>query len=91
MERKAWTKREKMAIVLEMIRGRKNVSQICREYGVNETLAHRWKEDALEGMKEALADKRQTRHTSFEGKKYRLLKVIAGQACVIELQKNIID
>jgi transposase-like protein len=86
---KKWTKEEKTVVVLEMIRGQKSVAQICKEYGIHENVAYKWRDQALKGMEEALSDKRKTRYQTPEAEKERLLKIIGHQACVIDMQKKI--
>jgi transposase-like protein len=48
---------QKRDAVLAVLTKRKTVSEVCREMGVSETSFVRWREKALTGMEQALADK----------------------------------
>ena len=49
MELRKWTAEEKMAIVLEGLRGQKSVAKICREHQIIQTLFYRWRDRFVEG------------------------------------------
>jgi transposase-like protein len=86
---KHWKQEEKMAIVLEGLQG-KAVKDVCAKYGVAETQYYRWRDQAFEGMKEALADKRRRENrNTHEAERDRLLKVIGEQAAALDLQKKL--
>ena len=51
---KKWSTEEKMAIVMEMLKKTKPVTQICKEYGVNDGMVYKWRDEALNGMQSAL-------------------------------------
>ena len=78
-----------MVIVMEMLRGTKPVAQICRENGIKDNLAYRWRDEALAGMQNAFSDKRKEGRHSAESENDRLLKIIGQQALVIDFQKKI--
>ncbi len=80
----------KLAAVMDGLKGRM-VSEICREYGISESLYYRWREDALNGMKQNLQDKRKKewRDKSWEVERNRLLKLIGEQQLIIDIQKKI--
>lgn len=86
---KKWSPEEKMAIVMEMIKKERPVAQICKEYGVNDGMAYKWRDEALSAMQTALSDGRKNRHANPEAEKERLLKIIGQQAVVIDYQKKI--
>ena len=50
--RRRWTPEEKLAIVLEGMRGDQNVADICRKHGVNTTLYYTWKDKLFNHAKE---------------------------------------
>ena len=89
MSQKKWSPEEKTAIVLEMLKGQKAVTQVCKSYGVSDGMAYRWRDAALVGMKESLSDKRKNRDVLAEAEKERLLTLIGQQAVVIDYQKKI--
>jgi transposase-like protein len=89
MAHKKYSADEKMAVVMSMLKSQKPVTQICKEYGISDAMAYRWRDEALEGMKIGLSDKRQQRHHTPEAEKDRLLKIIGQQAVIIDYQKKI--
>lgn len=81
---------EKLAVVLEGLKG-VPVRELCQKYGLRENLYYRWREEALEGLKQGLADKRKKgyRDSSGEVERNRLLKIIGEQQVVLDMQKKI--
>ncbi|MDD8019902.1 MAG: transposase [Acidobacteriota bacterium] len=43
MKLRQWSSEEKMAIVLEALKGQKSVAEICREHQISQTLFYRWR------------------------------------------------
>ena len=89
MKQRKYTAEEKMSVVLEMMKGQKTVVQICKEHGIRDALAYKWKDEAFEAMKQGLSDKRALRVQGGEAEKERLLKIIGQQAVIIDFQKKI--
>ena len=90
--RKKWSHEEKLAIVLDGFKGR-GVREICTEYGVSETQYYKWRDEALNLIKEGFKDKRRkgSRDRSGEADRNRLLKIIGEQRLIIDIQKKISD
>jgi len=90
--RKKWSHEEKLAIVLDGLKGR-TVREICTEYGVSETQYYKWRDEALNLLKEGFKDKRRrgSRDKSGEADRNRLLKIIGEQQLIIDIQKKISD
>ena len=57
MRRSRFSVEEKLAIVLEGIRGGK-VAEICRRYGISQTMYYRWRDRFLVGGERALREGR---------------------------------
>ena len=55
--RSHFTPAQKRDAVLGVLTKRKTVSETCRELGVSEQTLARWRDQAVEGMELALADK----------------------------------
>lgn len=55
--RSKFTPAQKRDAVLAVLTKRRTVSEVCRELGIAEHTLARWREQALEGMEHALADK----------------------------------
>ncbi len=58
--RKQYTTTFKAKVVLEILKEEKTLAQIASEYEVHPTQLRDWKAQALNGLTESLADKRQT-------------------------------
>ena len=55
--RSPFTKTQKRDAVLSVLTERQTVSEVCRELGISAQTFARWREQALAGMEDALADK----------------------------------
>ena len=58
-QRKHYTPKQKAAIVLEVLREEKRISQIASEYGVHPNLIYKWKKEGLENFHEVYDDHKQ--------------------------------
>lgn len=88
--RKEWTAEEKLAIILDGLKGR-SISDICREYGISDTQYYKWRDVALESLKSGFQDKRKKEYCdkSAEAERNRMLKIIGEQQMIIDIQKKI--
>ena len=89
MKQRNYTSEEKLAVVLEMLKSQKPVSQICKENGIRDSLAYRWRDEALDGMKSRLSGSQKRGTLGAEAEKDRLLKIIGQQTVIIDFQKKI--
>ncbi len=90
MNRKLWSNEEKVAIILEILRGDESAAAICTRRGVSVTQAYRWLDRFLEGGRKAINDKRTRRGRDPLMDENRQLKELAGQqALIIEAQKKL--
>ena len=90
MNGKLRSNEEKVAIVLEILRGDEPAAAICSRHGVSGTQAYRWLERFLEGGRRALTDKRTRRGRDSLLDENRQLKELVGQqALIIEAQKKL--
>ena len=89
MNRRKWSREEKVTIVLEMIRREESIASICTRHGVSATQAYRWQEQFLVAGRDALADRRGIGNSDAVADENRRLKELAGQqALIIEAQKK---
>jgi len=51
MKQRKWTVEEKLAIVLEGLKEKRSVAEICREHKISQTLYYRWRDRFLESGK----------------------------------------
>lgn len=52
-----WTAEQKMAIVLQGLKGDSAVTEVCRQHGITSTLYYQWRDRFLEGGQSVLAAK----------------------------------
>ena len=89
MNRKLWSNEEKVAIVLEILRGAETTAVICTRHGVSATQAYRWLDCFLEGGRKAITDKRTRRGKDpLLDENHRLKELAGQQALIIESQKK---
>lgn len=89
MKLRKWTPEEKMAIVLEGIKGQKSVAEICREHQISQTLFYRWRDRFLESGQKGLTnggvrDESEALRAQIE----KLEKIIGRQTIAIEALKK---
>jgi len=87
MKQRRWTAEEKMAIVLEGIKGVKSVADICREHKISQALYYRWRDKFLEGGKKALTNGG-TDDSVYKAEIDKLQRIIGKQAIQIEILKK---
>ena len=87
MKRKKWSVEEKKLIVLELLKGTKPAVQLCKEYGISDSLLYTWREKALKSLDYAFSERKSCENGTAE--RERLLKIIGEQACVIDTLKKI--
>ena len=54
MKLRQWSSEEKMAIVLEGLKGEKSVAEICREHQISQALYYRWRDRFFGGRSEGV-------------------------------------
>jgi len=87
MKQRKWTVEEKLAIVMEGLRGERSVTDICREHRISQTLYYRWRDRFLEGGKKGLANG-VSDDAAYKAEIERLQKIIGKQAIQIEILKK---
>lgn len=83
------TTEEKLAIVLEGIKGEISVSELCRKYGLSQTIYYKWRDKFFEGGKKALisSGEENTSRTD-KAKIEELERVIGKQTVIIQILKK---
>ena len=87
MRKRNWSPEEKMAIVLEGIRGEKSIAEICRTHQISQTLFYKWRDRFLEAGKESLAGKK-VGDAAYQAEIDKLQKLIGKQTIVIDALKK---
>jgi transposase len=89
MKLRKWTSEEKMAIVLEGIKGQKSVAEICREHQISQTLFYSWRDRFLESGQKGLTNGRgQDESEALRAQIEKLEKIIGRQTIAIEALKK---
>ena len=90
MGRRIWTHEQKLAVVLEMVKGDEPITAICHRHSVAMSQAYRWRDAFLAGGRKGLQDRRHPQHRDPVREENRQLKELVGsQALVIEAQKKL--
>jgi len=79
---------EKMAIVLEGLRGQKSVAEICREHQISQTLYYRWRDRFLEAGQKGLSNGGGEDEKALQAQIEKLEKIIGRQTIAIEALKK---
>jgi len=87
MRQRKWTADEKLAIVMEGLKDKKSVADICREHKVSQTLYYKWRDKFLEGGRKAL-DHSASGEEAHRAEVEKLQKIIGKQAIQIEILKK---
>jgi transposase-like protein len=88
MKGRKWTAEEKLAIVLEGIKGASPVAEICREHQIAQTQYYQWRDRFLEGGKRALTNGVSASEEALRREIEKLQRLIGKQALAIELLKK---
>ena len=87
MKQRKWTAEEKLAIVIEGLKEKRSVADICREHQISQTLYYRWRDRFLEAGKKGLVNGT-SEDNIYKAEIERLQKIIGKQAIQIEILKK---
>ncbi len=90
MKRRNWAIDEKPAIVLEGIKEKRSVAEICREHQISQTLYYRWRDRFLESGKKGLMNGSGDDNV-YKAEIERLQRIIGKQTIQIEILKKTED
>jgi transposase len=90
MPQRKWTAEQKMAIVMEGLRGHTKLAEICRQHGISQNQYYMWRDQFLEGAKVRLAGNKPV-PGSDQAKIKELERIIGRQTITIEILKKIQD
>lgn len=80
---------EKMAIMVEEIKGQKSVAEICREHQISQTLFYRWRDRFLEAAQKGLTNgSGRDESEGLRAQIEKLEKIIGRQTIAIEALKK---
>ena len=87
MKPRKWTVEEKLEIVLEGLKEKKPIAEICREHQISQTLYYRWRDKFLEAGEKGLINGGSDDNV-YKAEIERLQKIIGKQAIQIEILKK---
>ena len=87
MKPRKWTAEEKLEIVLEGLKEKKPIAEICREHQISQTLYYRWRDKFLEAGEKGLLNGASDENV-YKAEIERLQKIIGKQAIQIEILKK---
>jgi len=87
MKLRKWTGGEKLAIVMEGLKEKRSVADICREHKISQALYYRWRDKFLEGSKKGLVNGAGDGNV-YQAEIEKLQKIIGKQAIQIEILKK---
>ncbi|MGD8456263.1 MAG: transposase [Anaerolineales bacterium] len=87
-KRRKYSAEFKLDTVMEGIRGKKSVAQICREREIKDTLYYKWREIFLDRAAEIFEDQRNTAHQEKEERIAKLERMVGKLALEKEILKK---
>ena len=79
MKLRQWNPEEKMAIVLDGLKGDKSVAEICREHQISQALYYRWRDRFLEAGQKGLSNGGREDETKVLQAQIERLEMIIGR------------
>ncbi len=76
MKRRKFTPKFKTKVVLEVLKERDTVKQICQKYELSPQVVNSWKRDFLDGAESVFSSPLKDKKSESEEKEERLLKTI---------------
>lgn len=89
MSYRKWTPVQKMAIVMEGLKGHTTVADICRNHGISQTQYYKWRDQFMEGGRQRLSSKPGANGSPDKAKIKELERIIGRQTVTIEILKKI--
>lgn len=87
MKNRNWSVEDKLAIVLEGLKEKRSVAEICRKHQISQALYYRWRDKFLGGGKKGL-ENGACDDKFYKAEIEKLQRVIGKQAIQIEILKK---
>lgn len=88
-QRKQRSAGEKTAIVLATLRDETSVAEVARQYGVDESLVHKWRAKFLEGGKQAFGNGTHSPDKAIYKENEQLKRVLGEKVLEVEILKKL--
>ena len=83
--RRQFTPQQKFEIVMQLLRGDKQLTALAREHGVDHTTIYRWRDQMQAAAMEALAGQRQAPDQAAEARIRELERVLGRKTLEVEI------
>jgi transposase len=91
MKGRKWSAEEKVAIVLEGLKGTRSIADICREHMIGQSQYYKWRDRFLEGGRSALNASKGNNNSAYKAEIEKLQRIIGKQTIQIEILKKTQD
>lgn len=89
-QRKVWSAEQKLTIVLSVLKEPQSLAELCRQYGVAESLVHKWKGQFLEHGKAAFKHgNSKTPDQALKAENEQLKKLLGEKALEVDILKKL--
>jgi transposase-like protein len=89
-QRKLWSAEQKLTMVLSVLKEQQSISELCRQYGVAESLVHKWKSQFLEHGKAAFKHgNAKTPDQALQAENEQLKKLLGEKALELDILKKL--
>lgn len=83
--RRTFTAQQKLEIVMQLVRGEKQLTALAREHGVDHTTIYRWRDQMQAGALDALDGKRQSPDAAGEARIRELERALGRKTLEVEI------
>jgi transposase len=83
--RRQFSPQQKFEIVMQLVRGEKQLTVLAREHGVDHTTIYRWRDQVQVAALEALAGRRQPRDQAQEARIRELERALGRKTLELEI------
>jgi len=89
-QKKVWSAEQKLSIVLSVLKEQVTIAEVSRQYGVAESLIHKWKAHFLEHGKAAFRHgNNKTPDQALQAENEQLKKVLGEKVLEVEILKKL--
>ncbi len=89
-QKKTWSAEQKLTIVLTVLKEQVSVAELSRQYGMHESLIHKWKAQFLEHGKQAFRHgNSKTPDQTLQAENEQLKKLLGEKALEVEVLKKL--
>jgi transposase len=83
--RRTFSAQQKLEIVMQLVRGEKQLTALAREHGVDHTTIYRWRDQMQAGALDALDGKRQAPDVAAEARIRELERALGRKTLEVEI------